>query len=456
MNHPTTHRSGAVLLTMTAASLFAMFFGAGNLVFPPMLGAQAGEGFTPALIGFMLSAVALPILAVLAIAVTGEDIRDMTSRGGRVFGVLFPVLVYLSIGASYALPRTAAVSYSAAVPPLTDVDNWPAKFAFAAVFFALTYVLAFDPDGIIDTIGKFLTPILVALMAVLVTLTLTTMERQSAPAAADYAEQPFVAGFLEGYLTMDSLAALALGIVVATTLTHSGIKPGKPLVRSVAVAGVAAGLMLALVYLGLAAIGQRLPDGQEYTDGATMLSDAARETMGFGGTVVFALIVVLACLTTSVGLLGATSAFFARLVPSISYRTWALVFSVVSLLISTLGLDKVIEVAAPIIGFLYPPGMALILLTLLEPLLRIRLHLAFVFALTVALAWSALMTLSSLGWGTDVIESLIGWAPGHAEQLGWMLPTLAAALVGGAIDLMRGTPERPARRETAEPAEVGT
>ncbi|WP_462419083.1 branched-chain amino acid transport system II carrier protein [Kytococcus sp. Marseille-QA3725] len=439
------NRSGAVLLSMTAASLFAMFFGAGNLVFPPMLGAQAGDGFTSALIGFMLTAVALPILAVMAIALTGNDIRDMTSRGGRTFGVLFPVLVYLSIGAAYALPRTGAVSYASSVPPLTGWDSWTAKAIFAVVFFGLTYLLAMNPDGIIDTIGKYLTPALVALMVVLVTLSIFTMDRQPTPASGEYAEQPFVTGFLEGYLTMDSLAALALGIIVVSSLSNAGVKPGPTLVRSVSLAGLAAGLMLGAVYLGLAMIGQRLPNGQAYSDGATMLSDAAEQTMGTTGTVIFALIVILACLTTSVGLLGATSSFFSRLVPSVSYRTWAILFTVVSLLISTSGLEQVIAVAAPIIGFLYPPAMALIFLTLLEPLLRVRLHLAFVFALTMALLWSAFMTLSSLGWGSSVIEPLIDWAPGHAQQLGWTLPTLAAAIVGGVLDLVRGVPERPKR-----------
>ncbi|PKZ41365.1 branched-chain amino acid transport system II carrier protein [Kytococcus schroeteri] len=447
-------RSRTVLMAMTAASLFAMFFGAGNLVFPPMLGAQAGDGFAPALLGFMLSAVALPILAVTAVAVTGGDILHLTSRGGRVFGVLFPVLVYLSIGASYALPRTGAVSYAASVPPLTGTDSWTAKAVFAVVFFGLTYLLALNPDGIIDTIGRYLTPALLGLMVLLVTLSLVRMERQPAAASAEYADQPFVSGFLQGYLTMDSLAALALGIVVITTLTHAGIEPGRRLLRSVSVAGLLAGLMLGAVYLGLALIGQRLPDGQGYTDGASMLSEAAHQTMGPTGTVVFALIVILACLTTSVGLLGATSSFFARLVPAVSYRTWAIVFSLVSLAISTLGLEQVIEVAAPIIGFLYPPAMALILLVLVEAALRLRLHLAYVLALAVALVWSAVMTLVGLGWGASALEPLISWSPGHAQQLGWVLPTLVAAVVGAVLDRVRGVPERAARPDTArtEPA----
>ena len=450
MDHPQQKRNTPALLAVTSASLFAMFFGAGNLVFPPMLGALSGESFPPAIMGFLASAVALPVVAVMAVAITGHDIRDLTARGGRIFGVLFPVLVYLSIGAFYALPRTAAVSFSASVPPLTGWDSWLAKALFSAVFFGVTYLLAFDPHGIVDKIGRYLTPALVALMVLLVVLSVLLMRPQPTPPTPEYAEGPFISGFLQGYLTMDSLAALALGIIVVASLKHAGVPAGRPLVRGVMAAGSIAGLMLAAVYVGLAAIGRRLPDAQSHSDGASLLSAAAHHTMGFAGIVVFALIVLFACLTTSVGLLGATSAFFARLVPAVSYRRWAIGFSVISFLVSTLGLDLVIAIAAPVIGFLYPTAITLIALTLIEPMLRRRLNLTFVFALAVSLVWSALMTLTSLGWGSAVIDPMITWSPGHAQELGWVVPTLMAAVAGFIVDVVRDerTPEPVRQPET--------
>ena len=423
---------------VTAATLFSMFFGAGNLIFPPMLGAGAGASLAPMLGGFLVSAVALPVIAVIAIALSGEDIRDLTRRGGRLFGAVFPVLAYLSIGALYGVPRTAAVSFSAAVTPLTGWHSWGAMFAFSAVFFAVALALAFDRRGIVDALGRFLTPALLILLAVLVTLCLIMLPHTPAPASPAPVGRAFASGFVQGYLTMDSVAALALGIIVVSALSDSGVPAGRRLVRGVSLAGVIAGACLAAVYVGLALVGARMPGGAGFADGAALLSAASEQTMGPAGAAIFGLIVLLACLTTAVGLLGATSAFFARLVPAISYHWWVIGFSVVALLISTLGLEAVIAVAGPIIGFLYPASITLVALSLLDAAIGRRLprRLAYVLALAVATLWAALMTLESLGWGTAWITPAIGWSPGHEQQLGWFLPTVAAAAIGAVIDLV--------------------
>ena len=161
-------RSGAVLVA--SLMLFSMFFGAGNLIFPPMLGAQAGTSTAPALLGFLSTGVLLPVLAILAIAVTGRDLQDLANRGGRIFGVVFTVLVYLSIGAFYALPRTASVSYETAIAPHLGQESLWITVAFSAVFFAVSLALAFDPSGIVDRLGRFLTPALLILLVVLITM----------------------------------------------------------------------------------------------------------------------------------------------------------------------------------------------------------------------------------------------------------------------------------------------
>lgn len=210
-------------------------------------------------------------------------------------------------------------------------------------------------------------------------------------------------------------------------------------------AGLIAGALLAAVYVGLALVGARIEDGTSYPDGATLLSAAAEQTMGRAGMVVFGLIVLLACLTTAVGLLGATSEYFSRLAPAIPYRWWVTSFSLIALVVSTLGLESVIAIAVPIIGFLYPAAITLVGLALAEAVLgrglRRPLSWTYVLALAVATAWSALMTAAGLGWGASWITPLIGWSPGHAQQLGWFLPTVAAALAGLGIDLI-GAPRR--------------
>ena len=424
-----------VTIVVASMMLFSMFFGAGNLIFPPVLGAESGQNYLPAIIGFLLTGVALPVLGVLAIALSGQDVLDLSQRGGRLFGIVFPVLLYLSIGAFYALPRTAAVSFSTAVTPVFGWTSWGASAVFCAVFFGVSLVLSLNPSSIVDTLGKFLTPVLILLLALLIVLGITLLKGSALTPTAEYAEHPLSAGFINGYMTMDSLAALAFGIVVVSSLSYKGFASGRQLTRGVSLAGVIAGLFLGLVYVGLGIVGVRVLEGRSYSDGAVLLADVAYQTMGTAGGVVFGLIVLLACLTTSVGLLGATSEFFNRLVPQVSYRWWVIIFSVIAFGVATLGLENVLKVAAPIIGLLYPAAIVLILLTLIESVLPMTFNWAFKLGLTVAVLWSVAMTLVSLG--VTSLDSLISWAPGSAQDLGWTLPTLVAVVVGFVLDRVR-------------------
>lgn len=448
-------RSKSIVL-VTALMLFSMFFGAGNLIFPPILGAQAGSNLTPAILGFLGTGVVLPVLAIIAIAISGQDVSDLARRGGKIFGFLFPILAYLSIGAFYALPRTGAVSFSTAIQPLFGWDSTIASVIFNFLFFAVALALAYNPHSIVDKLGKYLTPALLILLAVLVSLVLVKFTPENLAPAENFQHAPFAGGLLQGYLTMDSIAALAFGIVVISSLKtlHAeslqaeslGNAPATDeraharwLVRSTIIAGVIAGVLLGIIYIGLGLVGRFIPNPGQYEDGAGILSAAAGLTMGTTGQVIFGLIVLLACMTTAVGLIAATSEFFSTLWPTVPYRTWAILFAIMSFGLASAGLDTVLAVAAPVIGFLYPAAITLVFLTLIEPLLggKIRFRVAFRFAITVAVIWSLLMTFASLGWGTDAINQAIGWSPLHKLDLGWVLPTVIAWLVGLVVDIVR-------------------
>lgn len=421
-------------VTVATLMLFSMFFGAGNLIFPPILGAHAGPGFSWAIIGFLLTGVALPVISVIAVAITGNDIIDLARRGGVWFGVAFPVLVYLAIGAFYALPRTAVVSFSTAITPITGYDSTLAAAVFSAIFFGISLALAFDPSNLVDKLGKYLTPALLILLAALVALSVLKLRGEDISASAEYAEHPLTAGLIQGYFTMDSLAALAFGIVVVSSLRHKGVPNGPTLVRGVSYAAIGAGALLMVIYLGLGYIGHVIPNPRGYSDGAALLTDAAQLTMGTPGLVVFGLIVLLACLTTAAGLIGATSEFFHRIVPRLSYRNWAILFTLISFALSINGLKAVLSIAGPIIGFLYPAAITLVFLTLIEPLFRKKLHYTFRFGLAVSVLWAGLMSLNTLGLGSSVIEPLINWSPMHAQDLGWVLPTGAVIALGIGVD----------------------
>ncbi|GAB2511416.1 Branched-chain amino acid transport system 2 carrier protein [Corynebacterium atrinae] len=426
-------------ITVTALMLFSMFFGAGNLIFPPMLGVEAGTSFTPAIVGFLGTGVLLPILAIVAIAISGNDMRDLASRGGVFFGVVFSVVAYLSIGAFYALPRTGAVSYETAFQPLTGWDSLAASAAFNFCFFGVALLLAWNPSAIVDNLGKFLTPVLLVLLLVLVVIALSKFDGIAGVPSEKYAEAPLAAGLLEGYLTMDSIASLAFGIIVISALKHNSFPNGSALVRGTILAGIGAGVILGIIYVALGYIGQIIPDPSRYVNGAGLLSDAANLAMGYPGQIVFGLIVLLACLSTAVGLIAATSEFFSSLMPRVTYKMWAVVFALMSFAMATMGLDTVLAIAAPIIGFIYPPAITLIFITLIEPLARpwVTFHWTFRLAIWVAVVWSALVTFDSLGWGSSIIVPLISWTPLHDVALGWVLPTLLAFVVGVGVDAVQ-------------------
>lgn len=394
-----------------------MFFGAGNLIFPPMLGLSAGTNYLPAILGFLATSVLLPVLAIIAVVLSGENVKDMASRGGKIFGLIFPIAAYLAIGAFYALPRTGAVSYSTAV----GVDNALYSGIFNFVFFAVALALSWNPNGIADKLGKWLTPALLLLIVVLVALSMATLSGTPGEPNSAYAEQPAGAGLLEGYMTMDAIAALAFGIVVISAFKYQKVKK----VRTATVASAfIAGILLALVYLGLGSIGQVVTG--EFADGTAILNHAAASTMGEVGRIIFVAILILACMTTAVGLISATSEFFNSLLPGISYHVWAIVFSLISFGVATMGLDVVLAVAAPVISFIYPSAITLVFLTLIEPLL-FRFKWTYLLGIWTAVVWALFMSFPSL-------ETYIEWAPLHSMSLGWVIPVLVTSAIGLVID----------------------
>lgn len=418
--------------------LFSMFFGAGNLIFPPMLGIDSGEHFTPAMIGFLLTGVLMPVVTVIAVAVSGSGVRDLASRAGMVFGVVFSIVAYLSIGPFYALPRAAAIGYELGLDSTFGLSGGTWRLVCTAIFFGLAFAIVMCPGKVADTLGKVLTPILLILLAALCIVAIRSMDNPPAPATAEYAANPLGAGILQGYFTMDSIAALAFAIIVVSSFGAVGITDHKEVVKLTSAAAVAAGTFLLLVYVGLGILGTRMPDKETFTDGASVLSTASQLTLGDTGNMIFAGVVLLACLTTAVGLIAACASFFAELVPTVSYRVWAVAFTIIGFVIANLGLERILSMSGPIIGLIYPSAIALVLLSLFHLVVpRLRLPLAYRTAVYVALAFSVLDLLVAhgvLGSAASALSAI----PLFAEGLGWLVPTLIATAIAFAADVARG------------------
>lgn len=350
--------------------LFSLFFGAGNLIFPPFLGQSAGSNTTAALLGFLVTAVVLPVLGVVVVA-RFDGLDKLGQQVGRRFGLVFTVLIYLSIGPGLAIPRAASVPFEMAFAPyLPEGSNtaiWMALYSL--VFFAISLWLCLNPGRLVSRLGNYLTPALLVLLLFLFVCFLFRGEVNIAEATEAYSKYPFLVGFTEGYNTMDVIAALNFGLVIATTLGSFGIKEKKDVMRNTVKCGVAAGAILAVVYAMLSYMGMCSSGVYELPEnGALTLRAIVYQVFGAPGAVLLAAIFTLACLTTCVGLINSVSLYFSTLFKKLSYRAWVFVITGFSFVVCNLGLTAILSISVPILNAIYPMSIMLILLGLTHKL----------------------------------------------------------------------------------------
>ncbi|MFB2539551.1 MULTISPECIES: branched-chain amino acid transport system II carrier protein [unclassified Acinetobacter] len=431
----------------TGLMLFALFFGAGNLIFPAGMGQQAGSEIFTALAGFLITGVGLPLLGVIAIGYSGShDVQDLASRVAPWYGVLFAVMLYLAIGPFFATPRTATVSYEIGVLPfLGDVSESGKKiglFAFCIAFFGISYWFSISPGKLVDRIGKILTPaLLVAIVILAGYAAIAPMGDLQAP-NKDFVEGAFVKGLVEGYGTMDALASLVFAIIVIEAVRGMGVTDKSKVLGLTAKAGFVAAACLAVVYVLIGYMGATSVAGIGMQDtGALVLSGSANHYFGTFGKLILALIVLLACLSTSIGLITACGEYFNRLVPSLSYHKWVLIFSISSFVFANFGLSNIIKFSIPALMLLYPLTIAIIALAFLNNLFggkRIVYMTTILFTSFFAIidGWK---TLHKMLEGSDtalimnIDARLSEILPLYSSGLGWILPAIVGFILGLAL-----------------------
>ena len=416
-------------------TLFSMFFGAGNLIFPPGVGAQAGNLTWLAMAGMAVSAVGLPVLGVVAVALSG-GLDTLGDRVHPLFSRVFTIVAYLAIGPCLAIPRTASTSFEMAVPPFVGADApiGMLQILYSLVFFALALVVALRPEKLTDRLGKIMCPILLLLIVVTFIGSLVDpLEGYGAPQSELYAAAPVARGFLDGYQTMDTIAALVFGIIIALNIRARGVEEDSDVVRYTVRAGWMAGVLLLVVYAMLAHIGA-LSGGAfpGATNGAEVLTNLVPALFGTPGSVLLAAIFVIACFNVCVGLISSCAEYFNMICPKLSYRTWAILFAAVSMLIANAGLDLILSLSVPVLSIIYPVAIALIALALLQ---RWEGRRPLVYPVTVLFTGvaSVLYTLRDLKVLPAALSDLLGAMPLAAQGLGWLLPALVGMVVGLAL-----------------------
>lgn len=348
-------------------TLFSMFFGAGNLIIPPLLGLQAGEAVVPAMVGFLVTGIGLPMLGIIAVGLAGT-IRDLASRVHPLFAHVFVAAIYLAIGPCLAIPRTSSTSFEMFEPLLpAGLSLEVARLVFSVVFFAVAYLLAMHPNALTRLLGRITGPALIALLVFVIGAALFDPASGLEAAHATYASAPAMSGFLTGYQTMDLLASLTFGIVIATNIRELGVTDDVGLTREVSRAGIFAGVLMGIIYCGLALVGVNiaavLPGA---TNGAEILAASAGQHFGTVGTVVVAAIFLLACLNVCIGLISCCGTYFSDEFPRIPYRVWALGFAVFSCVVSNFGLDAILTFSVPLLNAMYPMAIVLVVMGILH------------------------------------------------------------------------------------------
>ena len=435
---------------LVAGTLFGMFFGAGNLIFPVHLGQMAGQNALPAIIGFIITAVGIPILGVAAIGITHSDgLQTLSGKVGKGYGIFFTCLLYLTIGPLFAIPRCATVSFTTGITPLLGADSPERLYLllFSAVFFAFVLFFSLRPGKITVWIGKIINPLFLFFFAVLMLAALL------APGAAVSAVEPveayrsdaFFPALIEGYGTMDAIAGLAFGIVVIDVIRRMGVDNDDTIAEDVLSSGLLTGALMALIYVVSIVVGAQSRGLFELSEnGGIALTQIAGHYLGGVGLFILAFTITFACLKTSIGLVTACAETFSKMTNGkISYRSWAILFTVFSFAVSNIGLSAIIEYSIPMLMLIYPPAIALILLAFLG---KYYAHDRTVYIATMIGTWAAaifdcMKTLPAPVQAALHLDAPIAFAAAHLplfdKNLGWLLPAVIGFAAGMAIRTSR-------------------
>ena len=413
-------------IAVIGLALFAMFFGAGNLIFPPYLGTNAGTDWFTGFMCFFIADVGLALVAILAMIKSGDvSMNGVTGKLGKIPSTIINSLIVLCIGPFLAIPRTAATTFEMGVMPIFPFIN---SWVFGGIFFVLVLLFTIRPSGVVDVIGKFLTPALVAcLLSLIVIGYMNPIGELVPPTNFDTVKE----GIMSGYQTMDVLASVVFVIIIISAAKSKGYTETKATMNIVIKSSIFAAVALFVIYGGLAFLGATTSAGgfEEYNQTALVVA-ITQSLIGNYGVLVLAIIVFFACLTTAIGLVSSCASFFEELTKGkISYKAMVLITIGFSYIVSNFGISTIISIAAPILTLLYPVVLVMIILTFFGK--HIKNNNIYIGAAVLALLASGADVLLGYGLPFEFIKSL----PFGAYQCGWVVPAIIGGIIGKFIPM---------------------
>ncbi|AGX44333.1 branched-chain amino acid transport system carrier protein BrnQ [Clostridium saccharobutylicum DSM 13864] len=430
--------------------LFGLFFGAGNLIFPVQMGQQAGNHTFAATIGFLITGVGLPMVGIVASALSkSESLFDMARPISSRYASIFTCLLYLTIGPLFAIPRTATVAFEVGIHPFIADENLKlGLIIFSLIFFLFTLYFSLKPGQILDWVGKYLTPIFLVLLSILLIATFINPMGQVSEYAAqgNYAAQPLFTGLLDGYNTMDALASVAFAVIIISNIQKLGIKDSRLIAVETCKSGLVSVVAMAVIYSALAYMGATsLGSVSRADNGGSILSMVSNYYFGVPGKLLLAAIIGIACVKTAIGLITSCSEMFSEMFPkSLSYKKYAIVFTVFSFVIANFGLSNIIQLSIPVLMFLYPLVITLIVLSLLTPIINKQSDIyKWTTGLTIIAAFFDLCkALPEFMQENSAVKQVVNFAhlylPGFDYGFGWILPAVCGFIIGLIIWIFRG------------------
>lgn len=401
-------------------ALFSIFFGAGNLIFPPFIGVTSGSGWLVSFLGFVIADVGIILLSLNAVARAGS-FQGVVGRAGKKFGIGLEVIMMLCLGPILVIPRTAATTFEMSIMPLFGSFN---PVLFSILFFGLTLMLTLRPTKVMDIIGKFLTPVLLIALAFLIGKgILSPIGEISTNVNSDGL---FVHGVTQGYQTMDALGIGGVAALIMTSLVSKGYTDKKENAKLAVKAATIAGIGLVLVYGGLAYLGATVSTMYDGNISQTaLLVNITNDLLGRTGIMLLGLIVAFACLTTAIGLTSVTAKYFEDVTnKKLKYTHIVTFICVFSAAASNLGVDKIISIAAPILTVIYPVSILLVVMSTFSKIFK--RNSVFIGAAYSTLAVSLLTVVDSLGVKIGFVNSL----PFASIGFNWVVPAIIGGLLG--------------------------
>ena len=413
-------------------ALFSMLFGSGNLIFPPEIGITGGTEWFKGYIAYFLADAGLGICSVFAMLKVDGDLNRLTGAIGPRGAMIINTVCIICIGPLLAIPRNAAVTFEMGISPLFGIDpeSRIMRLIFSVIFFGIVLLLTIKPSRVVDILGKYLTPILVAAIAILIILGIAS---PAAQAGAPVTENPIRDGIFNGYQTLDLMAGIYFSIIIIQSIRSRNLEGIREERKITAGAALIAGALLCFVYGGMAYLGattgsQWLEEftGEEINQ-AGLVVNITGALMGSLGVVFLSVIVSLACLTTAVGLTSAAGEYFNRIIPSRSYAFMVVIICIVSAVLCNFGLSAIISIAAPILMLFYPPVMFLTLTCLARSIFRKKKF--YQFGIIVCFLISLLTVLTDT-FGITALSWIHTALPLDTFGFNWVIPTAIAAAIG--------------------------